>query len=186
MRIGARLRFSLCASVTVAVLFTGLPASGASARSGSVRAAATGQSLQIPDTACPIPAGALFVAPTGNDASPGTQQLPLRTVARAVAVAPSGATIVLRAGVYRETFGNVVRPVTIQPYPHEQAWLSGSDVVNTWEPATSGWEHHGWTAQFCHSCYAPDAIDAKHPYAGWPDQLFFDGVPLAQVASLDN
>ena len=90
----------------------------------------------------------------------------------------------LRAGVYRESFGTVTKKVTIQPYPHEQAWLSGSDVVTNWQPVANGWVDNGWTAQFCHTCYAAGAIDPNYPLAGWPDQVFFDGTPLTQVSDI--
>ena len=100
-----------------------------------LRAAATADAIgQIPDTAYPIPSNALFVAPTGNDTNPGTQDAPFQTVTHCHRGRTRGATIVLRAGVYRESFGTVTKKVTIQPYPHEQAWLSGSDVVTNWQP----------------------------------------------------
>ncbi len=182
------LQLSTSALVVAAFLFVGVMPSPAVGGSRAVRAAAqaagTVPRVQIPDTAYSIPSGALFVAPTGNDANAGTMAAPFLSVAHAVSVAPSGATIVLRAGIYRETFGTVVRPVTIEPYPHEQAWLSGSDVVTGWATAGSGWVHHGWTAQFCHTCYAAGAVDPLYPLAGWPDQMFFDGAPLTQVADL--
>jgi hypothetical protein len=65
-----------------------------------------------------IPAGALFVSPSGSDSAAGTEQEPLRTIGRAIAVARSSNTIVLRGGTYHET---VVVPqnksLTIQSYP---------------------------------------------------------------------
>ncbi len=187
MGVEARRKLAAVAGVAVAGLVLGGLVPVAGARLAGVvgaarRGVAVAPSVQIPDTSYPIPAGALFVAPGGSDTNAGTQASPFKTVSHALAVAASGATVVLRAGTYRESFGTVSRPVTIQPYPHEQAWLSGADVVSGWQAATGGWVHHGWTAQFCHTCFANAAIDwDRYPLAGWPDQVFFNGVALKQV-----
>jgi parallel beta-helix repeat protein len=143
-----------------------------------------GAPTSIPDSAYPIPSGALFVAPSGNDSGAGTQDDPFATVAHAVAVVPAGGTIVLRAGVYREALGSVAKPITLQSYPHEQAWLSGSNVVTGWSASGSVWVHNGWTTQFCQTCFDPTAITTNFPAAGLPDMVFIDGRPLNQVTSL--
>ncbi|HEY1740032.1 MAG TPA: Ig-like domain repeat protein, partial [Acidimicrobiia bacterium] len=142
--------------------------------------------VNIPDSAYPYPANAIFAAPGGNDAGAGTIGDPYATVAHAVAAAASGATIVLRGGVYREALGTITKPITLQSYPHEQAWLSGSVVVSGWTPAPGGnaWAHTGWTTQFCQTCFDPNAIVAAYPNAGLPDMVFINGRALAQVTSL--
>src|SRR5690606_32127662 len=84
------------------------------------------------DTAYPIPSGALYVSPSGNDSHNGSAASPFRTVQRAVNAAPAGATIVLRQGEYREKVTITNKRLTLQPYPHEQVWLKGSDVVTGW------------------------------------------------------
>jgi hypothetical protein len=80
---------------------------------------------------------------TGNDSGAGTQAAPLRTFERALQVAASGSTIVLRKGVYHEgrtrntsgsTLGylaiGVTTPnLTVQNYPGEEVWFDGSSVV---------------------------------------------------------
>jgi Right handed beta helix region/Protein of unknown function (DUF1565) len=48
----------------------------------------------------PIPAGALYVAPNGSDAGPGTAEQPWRTLDRALEAVGPGDTVVLRAGTY--------------------------------------------------------------------------------------
>jgi hypothetical protein len=138
----------------------------------------------IADTAYPIPAGALFVAPNGRDTNAGTQAAPFLTLTHVVAVAPSGATIVLRAGTYRERVPNIYRKVTLQPYPHERVWLNGSVVVSGfgYHPSNGFWSH-AWTSSLCHTCYPAAAIDPNYPAAGLPDQVFFDGTPLQQVSA---
>src|SRR5262245_28215324 len=73
-------------------------------------------------TADPIPAsGVYFVSPAGNDAYAGTSlTTPLQTIQHAVRAAPAGSTIVIRAGTYRESIVSLRKPLTFQPYPHEQ------------------------------------------------------------------
>lgn len=142
-----------------------------------------------------VPAGALYVATTGSDTNAGTQSAPLRTIARALALVPDGGTIVLRAGVYGESL-TLTRPnVTLQNYPGEQAWLDGSRQVTGWVPDGSRWRVDGWTNRFDHSpTYtkgAPDStqpnwqfVNPAYPMAPYPDQVFVNGAPQRQVASL--
>ncbi|XVV00933.1 DUF1565 domain-containing protein [Actinosynnema sp. CA-248983] len=88
------------AASTVTVLVPGAPAAQAEPAAGA-------GPLDIVPTSYPIPVGALFVAPTGDDANPGTQAAPLRTAAAAVGKAVAGrmTTVVFRAGEYRERLG---------------------------------------------------------------------------------
>src|SRR3954447_8026641 len=78
--------------------------------------------ISIIPTSYPISDGALFVAPTGKDSNPGTQDAPLRTGATAGAKAVAGrmTTVVFRQGEYRERLGDVSAPVILQPYPGER------------------------------------------------------------------
>lgn len=137
----------------------------------------------IPVTHYPIPAGAVFVAPGGDDEAAGTTDAPLRTVGAALRKVSPGGTVVLRAGVYREAVGGISKPFVLQPYPGEQSWLSGADVVRGWVADGSAWRHDGWDPRLCRTCFLPDIIDPAHPLAGWPDMVFVDGKALRQVAS---
>ncbi|HEY3722978.1 MAG TPA: right-handed parallel beta-helix repeat-containing protein [Acidimicrobiia bacterium] len=144
----------------------------------------------------PVPAGALIVAPDGNDAAPGTEAAPMRTLTAAVAKAASGATIVLRAGSYHES---VVIPsskrLTVQPWPGEAAWLDGSSAVTGWAASGGRWHDDGWTTRFDASpTYTRGAADntaanwgfvnPSYPLASHPDQIWIDGVAQRQVGSL--
>ncbi len=137
----------------------------------------------IIDSAYAIPAGALFVAPNGSDRNPGTLGAPALTIGHAVAVAPNGATIVVRGGTYREALGSITKRVTIQAYPHEQVWLKGSVVMSGFAAAGSVWVKTGWSPAICRSCYPGPAIDPAYPAAGLPDQVFVDGIPQTQVVA---
>jgi hypothetical protein len=68
-----------------------------------VASSAYAQAVSIKDTAYPIPGGAYFVSTSGSDTNPGTEAAPWRTIQKAVNSAPSGSTIVIRGGTYRET-----------------------------------------------------------------------------------
>ncbi|MFN8559172.1 MAG: right-handed parallel beta-helix repeat-containing protein [Dehalococcoidia bacterium] len=138
-------------------------------------------SATIKDTSYAIPTGALFVSPAGNDANSGTQAAPLRTIQRAVALAPAGGTIVLRQGEYRELVRLNGKGVTIQPYPLEKAWIKGSNIVTDWVVDGSAWRKDNWTFIFAPA--TPELEDPAYPMAKYPDMVFVDGRQLTQVAS---
>ncbi len=135
----------------------------------SVPAAPTGldrTGATIPKTNYPIPAGAIFMSPQGNDNNAGTQAAPVLTINKAVKLATDGGTIVLRGGDYRDWFhdskiitnyGFVAKSLTLQAYPGESPWFNGSDII-----ATSAWTKVAdqtqytmpWsTANFCDGLY---------------------------------
>jgi parallel beta-helix repeat protein len=138
----------------------------------------------------PVPAGALFVSSaSGSDSASGSVSAPLRSVARAVSLAVSGQTIVLRGGSYHERVEvPVSKKLTIQPYPNEAVWFDGSTPVTDWTPSGSVWVAP-WTVEFPHNVsfsvgsHDPNWMTPEYPMAGHPDQVFVDGVALQQVAS---
>lgn len=138
----------------------------------------------------PVPANAIFVDPArGRDTASGSKAAPLRTVARAVAVAATGQTIVLRGGVYHEAVA-LNKRVTIQGYPGEGAWFDGSVPVTGWTYIGGAkWRKTGWTTRFDSSMsYTtgqndPRFLQAGYPVANRPDQLFVGTTQLRQVAS---
>ncbi|GAA1688349.1 hypothetical protein GCM10009765_42260 [Fodinicola feengrottensis] len=142
--------------------------------------------VAIPTTDYPIPPGSLYVSPAGNDSADGGKDTPLRTVGAALDRVPSGGTVVLRAGVYRESVDGLGKPFILQPYPGEQAWISGADVVTGWVADGSTWRHDNWDVQLCHSCFLPNIIDPAYPQAGFPDMVLINGQPLRQVGSRDK
>ncbi|HZC74167.1 MAG TPA: right-handed parallel beta-helix repeat-containing protein [Jatrophihabitans sp.] len=137
----------------------------------------------------PIPADAVYAAPVGSDiAGTGTAAAPYRTLAKAVAAAPSDGTVVLRAGIYNEHVF-LSKPLTIQNAPGQAVWLDGSVPVTDWTQTGSTWMHSGWTYQFDSSASFTKGSDAggfvnpNYPMAAHPDQVFMDGHGLTQVAS---
>lgn len=135
----------------------------------------------VADTAYAVPANAVVVSTSGSDANPGTATSPVATIAHAIAIAPSGGTVVVHGGTYRETLGMLSRPVTLQAWPHEQVWVKGSDVVTGFTASAGAWVRTGWNPAICHTCFTTAALDPAYPAAGLPDQVFVDGTPLTQV-----
>ena len=79
----------------------------------------------------------IYVAPSGNDSNPGTKELPLSTIAKALTVSEStdgNVTICLREGTYRIEEPQQITPdisrsgksLTITNYDGEQATISGN------------------------------------------------------------
>lgn len=85
-------------------------------------------------------AGNVFVAPTGDDAGPGTIAKPYRTIQHAVDALQPGDTCYLRGGTYRETVtlprsGTADQPIRISGYPGERVVLDGTDPIpGPWAP----------------------------------------------------
>lgn len=153
----------------------------------------TAGSAPVGSTAYPVPAGAIHVSPSGSDSAAGSPVAPVRTIGRAIALVPSGGTVVLRGGTYRESVLIEGKTVTLQSYPNEAVWLDGSVPVTGWVGDGTTWRKDGWTARFDHSpTYTQGAPDSTkpywqfvntttHPMAAHPDQVFIDGEPLVQV-----
>jgi hypothetical protein len=137
-------------------------------------------------TAYAVPSGARWVAPTGANSGPGTSSsAPWRTLAYAIAGAPNGATIVLRAGTYPE--GNLEVPstkrLTIQSAAGEVVWLSGSDVMSGWTASSGDWFHDGFTTSFTAGSLDPALVQPEFPQAGDPDMVFLADRQLTQVGT---
>ena len=150
-------------------------------------------SAPVGSTSYTVPAGAIRVSPGGNDLSSGTSAAPVRTISRAIAIAPTGGTIVVSGGTYRESLVIQGKALTIQNAPGEAVWLDGSQRVDGWVQDGTAWRRDGWATRFDHSpTYtqgAPDSTTAfwqfvnpqTYPMAAHPDQVFVDGVALRQV-----
>ncbi len=71
-----------------------------------------------------------FVSPTGDDAGPGTQEQPWRTVQRAANAASAGDTVWILDGTYNEqvtirSAGSASAPITFSAYPGHSPVLDG-------------------------------------------------------------
>jgi hypothetical protein len=76
-----------------------------------------------------------YVSTTGNDANPGTQAAPWRTIQHAADTARAGSTVNVRGGIYQErvTINVSGNPsdgyVTFRSYPGETAILEGEHLT---------------------------------------------------------
>ncbi len=75
-----------------------------------------------------------YVALQGDDANPGTQTRPWRTLQKAAATLAAGDTVYIRAGTYRERVvplnsGSVGQFITYAAYPGETVNIDGTNVL---------------------------------------------------------
>lgn len=151
------------------------------------RAATTDQvTVGIIKTQYAYPSNAIFVsAKDGSNANSGTSTAPLKTLQAAVDKAAAGSTIVMYGGVYREELKTLAKSLTIQPYPNQEVWLDGSDVVTGWVQEGSIWRKDGWSvaANLCpnSACFDQNLVTSANPAGGLPDMVFVDNVQLKQV-----
>jgi hypothetical protein len=91
----------------------------------------------------------VFVAPHGNDAHPGTEDKPWRTINAALKHLEPGDTLYLRGGSYFENVycavaGKPDAPITISSFPGELAVIDGGfpefqkDTAGSWQPYKDG------------------------------------------------
>jgi hypothetical protein len=85
-----------------------------------------------PDSTPPNVSG-YFVSTTGNDANPGTQSQPWRTITKAGRSATAGVTVYVRGGVYNEQVilsrsGTQDNPIRFVAYPGETPVIEGSGL----------------------------------------------------------
>lgn len=164
------------------------------AQAAPVRAAETAGALPIGSSRYPVPTShTVFVSPSGSDSASGSVSAPVRTITRALVLAPTGGTVVLRSGAYHESVTVSSKTVTIQNYPGEAAWLEGAETVTGWVADGSAWRKPGWNHVFDHSpTYTSGQADGTafwqfvnpaYPMASHPDQIWINGVALTQVGS---
>jgi hypothetical protein len=138
-------------------------------------------------TSSSVPSGAVFVATNGSDANPGTQTAPFATLSKALSVVPSGGTVVLRGGTYHQS-GATSRTTKVIAYPGEHVVFDGARAVTNFNAHSSGvWVATGWSFEPTRMNYGSSSlITSSAPYAGWPEQAFYDGTQMTEVGSLDQ
>jgi len=96
-----------------------------------------GQESQAPPSGSPIQISCThYMAPTGDDSNPGTQDAPWRTLQHAADTAEPGSTVCLHAGTYEEAetvnftrSGEAGAPITFAAAPGETVTIQGSLYV---------------------------------------------------------
>ena len=130
---------SATATRTLAPTKTRTPTPATSATPAATRAFTPTSAVSLTPTAT-LPTGTpvaglagYFVATTGNDANPGTQSQPWRTIGKAARVAAAGDTVYVRGGVYAEQViiaksGTQDKPIRFLAYPGETPVIEGSGL----------------------------------------------------------
>lgn len=122
----------------------------------------------------------IHVSSAGNDNASGNSNDPVRTVARAVAIAAPGDTVVLASGTYREMVQVYAKEVHFRAAPGANVVFDGARQVDGWFSNGDQWAA-SWSTDFDRAG-APFTLPAR-PEAGWPEQFWIDGVELAEVES---
>lgn len=133
-----------------------------------------------------------YVAPNGSNARGGTAGHPFRTLQHAINKASAGDTIMMAPGSYHQAATVSTKNLTIRS-TRGTVWLDGSQVVSGFVRSGRVWVRSGWNHEFNRSPTftrgASDGtgawrfVNAQHPTAAWPDQMWIDGVRLTQVRS---
>ena len=116
-------------------------------------------------------------ATASPSATPAPPPAPSRSIQSMVDAAAPGAVVTVPAGIYREAV-TISKPLTLVGQPGAE--IRGSDVWTGWTRSGAYWVH-GTVPTFPAS-NAP-CLAASNGRCDWPEQVFFDGKPLLQVAA---
>ncbi len=147
-----------------------------------------GATLPITYSLASLQGTLVYVSPSGSDSGSGAVGSPYATLAKALSVAPSGATIVLRGGTYRQGSVTIGKSVTVVAYPGETPIFDGSTAV------TGGWTASGSNS---YRAYTPIPVSTgsgidfgacQNQNAScvgkYPDQVWVGNSQIAQVAAV--
>ncbi len=121
----------------------------------------------------------------------GSERAPYRTVTAALETARPGDTVLLHAGIYRESVrvpgGEAGKPVSLKAVPGQRVVLSGARAV-------TGWKAHGNGVYTTVLDFRPERLMlgqetlpmARTPGDGWWDADHADGTTLADPAHLKH
>lgn len=121
----------------------------------------------LPFTAAVSDGTTYHVAPTGDDAGPGTAAVPFRTIQRGADAAHAGDTVLVHPGVYRERVapprgGVEGKPIIYRSAARHAAIIKGSDL---WKPE---WTNEGsgvWSGALDESLFTDTAhVDGANPF----------------------
>jgi hypothetical protein len=122
-----------------------------------------------------------------SDQNTGTAQAPFKTISKGVSAARPGDTVLVKAGIYRETVevktsGTREKRITVKAAPGERVVVSGAEEVNGWRKCSRE-EVRGnpnWQNIFCAEIdWAPSALFVEEKLqrlARWPRErktMFF-------------
>ena len=125
--------------------------------------------------------------PRALDDNPGTENLPFKTISRAVRNLRPGDIVLIKAGVYRESLtikasGLPSKPIVIKAYPGDEGRMiiKGSEIFRNWKQMPG---NPVWIAPWSYHLKAhyPENWEDFGPYAKRCEMVFVNGKPLKQV-----
>jgi len=135
-----------------------------------------------------VPSNAIHVDQTiGKTTNSGLAGAPVPTLALALSKVPSGGTIVVNAGVYREGDLSIYKNVTIQAAPNSQVWFDGTVLTSGWTADSAGGYKlsNSPSSGLCNDrtlCLdALDQINPAYPMSWSPQMVFVDDQLLNEV-----
>lgn len=167
---------------------------------GSARAQGTGAS--VPEY---LETATLYVdTNTGSDSNPGTQQLPLKTISAAAAIAAAnsqnkiGTAVMIDPGTYRESVSvalasgqvNTNSPITFEATPGSSGSVivSGADIWGGWQQSSlySQLYTNAWPYQWGECAPSAGSPSEEPDILLRREMIFINGTPLTQVLSLNE
>ncbi|HTW95579.1 MAG TPA: right-handed parallel beta-helix repeat-containing protein [Tepidisphaeraceae bacterium] len=122
-------------------------------------------------------------APNASDQNPGTAQQPWLTLARADRWVEAGDTVIIHAGVYRQTLlpgnsGTAAKPIIFEAAPGEKVIITGADVISNWQRVSGQIWAADWPYVFLigGSDHHPD--DDRDKISGRAEEVIVDGTVL--------
>ena len=138
--------------------------------------------IAVPALAAPVTTIHVSQA-SGSDTNDGSAERPFATLGAALKAAPSGATVEVASGTYREGELSTSKKLTITAGKGQQVSLNGADIVTDWSDNGDGTYSSARSdfVRFSHVSTV-NANPAIEGMAAYPEQVFVDGQELTQVA----
>lgn len=138
--------------------------------------------IAVPALAAPVATIHVSQA-SGSDTNDGSAERPFATLGAALKAAPSGATVEVASGTYREGELSTSKKLTITAGQGQQVSLNGADIVTDWNDNGDGTYSSARSdfVRFSHVSTV-NANPAVEGMAAYPEQVFVDGKELTQVA----
>ena len=138
--------------------------------------------IAVPALAAPVTTIHVSQA-SGSDTNDGSAERPFATLGAALKAAPSGATVEVASGTYREGELSTSKKLTITAGKGQQVSFNGADIVTDWNDNGDGTYSSARSdfVRFSHVSTV-NANPAIEGMAAYPEQVFVDGQELTQVA----
>ncbi len=120
--------------------------------------------------------------PGADDANPGSDRKPLRTISRAAALVQPGDVVRIHSGVYREKVvvarsGTTEQPIRFEAAPGATVIITGADLLTGWSKDKAGIYSIPWPYRLFQG-------DGHNP--GGAEQVFLAGALLRKVSTLNE